>query len=30
MRDFGVKDDMTKTETIFYSSKTEIIKDTLF
>tara|TARA_R110000772_G_scaffold167652_2_gene279377 strand:+ start:1192 stop:2559 length:1368 start_codon:yes stop_codon:yes gene_type:complete len=30
MRDFGVKDDVSKTETIFYSSNTEITKDTLF
>ena len=30
MRDYRVKDDMSKTETIFYSSKTEITKDTLF
>tara|TARA_R110000764_G_scaffold227729_1_gene317981 strand:- start:62 stop:907 length:846 start_codon:yes stop_codon:yes gene_type:complete len=30
MRDFGVKDDVLKTETIFYSSNTEITKDTLF
>lgn len=30
MRDYGVKDDVSKTETMFYSSNTEILKDSLF
>ena len=30
MRDYGVKDDVSKTETMFYSSNTEIVKDSLF
>ena len=30
MRDFGVKDDITKSETVFYSKDTQIKKDTLF
>jgi len=30
MRNYGVKDDVSKTETMFYSSNTEILKDSLF
>lgn len=30
MRDYNIKDDITKSETIFYSFNTPIIKDTLF